>query len=351
MAINENKLHELIGKILGDAGGAMTGALAIVGDKLGLYKAMADGAAVTPAELARKSGCVERYVREWLCAQAAAGYVNYDENANAFSMSPEQALVFADENGPAFFPAMCELIAAMYIGEPKVARVFREGGGVGWHEHDPRLFRGTERFFRPSYAQHLLSEWIPALAGIEPKLREGGSVADIGCGHGASTVLMGKAFPNSRFVGFDYHDASIARAREIAEQAGVADRVRFERAAAKNFPGSYDLIAYFDCLHDMGDPVGAAAHAREALKPGGAVMVVEPAAGDEIRYNLNPISRVFYAASTMFCVPGSLSQEVGLGLGAQAGEKRLSEVLKQGGFQSVRRAAETPFNLVLEARL
>jgi SAM-dependent methyltransferase len=350
MAVDGNKLQDLIGKMLGDVGAAMGTALVLIGDKFGFYKTLAATGPLTPAELASKTGTVERYVREWASAQAAAGYINYDAASGRFSISPEQALVLADENGPAFFPAMYEIAAAAVRDEPKVANVFRNGGGVGWHEHDACLFRGTERFFRPGYAMHLVSEWIPALDGVKEKLERGARVADVGCGHGASVILMAKAFPKSKFFGFDYHQPSIDRANEIARAEGVADRVSFERAAAKDYPGTFDLVAFFDCLHDMGDPVGAAAHVKTSLAKDGTWMVVEPFGNDRLEDNLNPISRVFYAASTMICVPGSLSQEVGKGLGAQAGESRLREVLAAGGFSRVRRATATPFNLVLEAR-
>jgi len=350
MAIDENKLQELIDKMFGDVGAAMGSALVLIGDKFGFYKTLAADGPLTSAELASKTGTVERYVREWTAQQAAAGYINYDATSARFSISPEQALVLADENGPAFFPAMYEIVAATLRDEPKVANAFRNGGGVGWHEHDPCLFHGTERFFRPGYAMHLVSEWIPALDGVREKLERGARVADVGCGHGASVILMAKAFPRSKFFGFDYHQPSIDRARELAREAGVADRTTFERGTAKEFPGTFDLIAFFDSLHDMGDPVGAAAHVKSALAKDGTWMVVEPFGNDTLAENLNPIGRVFYAASTMICVPASLSQEVGLGLGTQAGEKRLQEVLKAGGFSRVRRATATPFNLVLEAR-
>ncbi len=350
MAIDENKLQELLGRMLGDVGAAMGAALVLLGDKFGLYKALAAAGPLTAAELASRTGTVERYVREWSAAQAAAGYINYDPATRRFSMSPEQALVLADEGGPAFFPGMFEIVAATIRDEPKVANAFRNGGGVGWHEHDPCLFRGTERFFRPGYSMHLVSEWIPALEGVEEKLKRGARVADVGCGHGASVILMAKAYPKSEFFGFDYHEPSIVRARESAREAGVADRAHFERASAKDYPGTYDLVAFFDCLHDMGDPVGAASHVKATLKAGGTWMVVEPFAGDRIEENFNPIGRTFYAASTMICVPASLAQEVALGLGNSAGEKRLREVLTAGGFSRVRRATATPFNLVLEAR-
>ncbi len=350
MAIDGNKLNELIGKMLGDVGAAMGAALVLIGDEFGLYKTLAAAGPMTPAELASKTGTVERYVREWAAAQAAAGYINFDSSSGRFSMSSEQAIVLADEGGPAFFPAMYEVVAAAVRDEPKVANAFRNGGGVGWHEHDPCLFRGTERFFRPGYAMHLVAEWIPALEGVKQKLERGARVADVGCGHGASTILMAKAFPKSRFFGFDYHQPSIDRAREVARAEGVADRVSFERASAKDYPGTFDLVAFFDCLHDMGDPVGAAAHVKTTLAADGTWMVVEPFGNDRLEDNLNPIGRLFYAASTMICVPASLSQEVGLGLGTQAGETRLRQVLAAGGFSRVRRATATPFNLVLEAR-
>lgn len=351
MAIDQAKLEALIGRMLGDVGAAMGAALVLIGDKFDFYKTLSATGPMTAAELASRTGTVERYVREWANAQAAAGYIDYDPKSSRYSISPEQAMVLANPDGPAFFPGMYEIVAAMLRDEPKVAEVFRKGGGVGWHEHDPCLFRGTERFFRPGYAMNLVSQWIPALDGVEEKLERGARVADVGCGHGASVILMAQAFPKSQFFGFDYHEPSIVRARELAREAGVADRAHFERSSAKEYPGTYDLVAFFDCLHDMGDPVGAAAHVKQSLAKDGTWMVVEPFAGDRTEDNLNPIGRVFYAASTMLCVPGSLSQEVGLGLGAQAGEARLTEVIKAGGFSKVRRAATTPFNLILEARL
>jgi SAM-dependent methyltransferase len=350
MPLDEARLNEFVGKMVGDMGAAMTAALMIVGDKLGLYKELR-AAPLTSAELARRSGTTERYVREWLAAQAAAGYVGYDPDTDRFALSPEQAMVFADEGSPVFMPGLCEVIAAMWRDEPKITEAFKSGKGVGWHEHDACLFRGTERFFRPGYAANLVDNWLPALDGVVEKLKRGARVADVGCGHGASTIIMAKAFPKARFTGFDYHPPSIARAQQLAEEAGVADRVRFEVAPAKTFPGSgYDLVAFFDCLHDMGDPVGAATHVRQALAPDGTWLIVEPFAHDQIKDNLNPVGRIFYAASTMICTPASLSQEVALGLGAQAGEARLRDVVTRGGFGRFRRATETPFNLVLEAR-
>lgn len=350
MPLDEQKLQALVGKMLGDVAAAMGASLVPLGDKLGLYKRLASDGPLTSADLAARTGTAERYVHEWAAAQAAAGYINYDAASGRFSMSTEQALVLADDNGPAFFPGVYEIAAAAVRDEPKLANAFRSGRGVGWHEHDPCLFRGTERFFRPGYAIHLVSEWIPALEGVKEKLERGARVADVGCGHGASVILMAKAFPKCQFAGFDYHEPSIVRARELAREAGVADRVRFERATAKDYPGTYDLVAFFDCLHDMGDPVGAATHVKTTLAKDGTWMVVEPLGSDRLEDNLNPIGQLFYAASANICVPASLSQEVGLGLGAQAGEARLREVLVAGGFSRVRRATTTPFNLVLEGR-
>jgi SAM-dependent methyltransferase len=350
MAIDEAKLQQLLGKMLGEAGAAMGIGLVLLGDKFGLYKALAANGPLTSGELASRTGTAARYVREWAAAQAPGGYINFDSATERYSISPEQALVLADENGPAFFPGMFEIAAAVARDLPKVEAAFRTGGGVGWHEHDSCLFCGTERFFRPGYATHLVSEWIPALDGVKEKLERGAYVADVGCGHGASTILMAKAFPKSQFTGFDYHEPSIVQARELAREAGVADRVTFQRASAKDFPGSYDLVAFFDSLHDMGDPVGAATYVRSRLKSGGTWMIVEPFAADRLADNLNAIGRIFYSASAQICVPASLSQEVGLALGAQAGETRLREVILSGGFSRVRCPAATPFNLVLEAR-
>ena len=346
-----DRLNAFAGKMVGDIGVAASAALIVLGDRLGLYKALAKGGPATPAELAAATGTRERYVREWLSAQAASEYVEYDSASGRFALNPEQAMVFADEGGPAFMAGAFELIAAMFADEPRIAEAFTTGKGVGWHEHHPCLFRGTERFFRPGYNANLMSSWIPALDGVEDRLKAGARVADVGCGHGASTVLMAQAYPASRFHGFDYHGPSIERARAAAAEAGVADRVTFEVAAAKDFGGGpYDLVAIFDALHDMGDPVGAAAHIRETLAPDGTFMLVEPFAGDRIEDNLNPVGRIFYSASTFLCTPASLSQEVGLGLGAQAGEARLRDVATQAGFTHFRRATETPFNLVFEAR-
>jgi len=349
--IDEAKLEEFMGQFVGDLGAALTAPLVVIGDKLGLYKAMADSEPITPSELAERTGCRERYIREWLCQQAASGYVEYDSQQGTFTLPPEQAMALADEDSPAFIPGAFQLAAAVVKDEPQIAERFRSGEGFGWHEHHHDLFAGTERFFRPGYLANLVSAWLPALEGVVEKLETGGRVADIGCGHGASTILMAEAFPASEFVGSDYHEGSVQAARAAAERRGVADRVSFEAASAKEFRGGpFDLVCVFDALHDMGDPVGAARHVRDVLADDGTWMVVEPAAGDSIEENLNPVGRIFYGGSTMLCTPASLSQEVGLALGAQAGEQQLTQVLNEGGFSRVRRAAETPFNIVLEAR-
>jgi 2-polyprenyl-3-methyl-5-hydroxy-6-metoxy-1,4-benzoquinol methylase len=349
--IDEAKLEEFMGQFVGDLGAALTAPLVLIGDKLGLYKAMADSEPVTPAQLAERTDCRERYIREWLCQQAASGYVEYDAVAGTFRLPPEQAMALADENSPAFIPGAFQLLAATIKDEPQIAERFRSGEGFGWHEHHHDLFAGTERFFRPGYLASLVESWLPALEGVVEKLSAGARVADIGCGHGASTILMATAFPASTFVGSDYHEGSIVAARDAAEQAGLGERVTFKTASAKDFDGGpFDLVCVFDALHDMGDPVGAARHVREMLAEDGTWMVVEPFAGDAIEENLNPIGRIFYGGSTMLCTPASLSQEVGLALGAQAGERALAGVLNEGGFSRVRRVAETPFNIVLEAR-
>ncbi|MBY5474033.1 class I SAM-dependent methyltransferase (plasmid) [Rhizobium leguminosarum] len=345
------KLDALVGRLVGDVGAAMSGALVVLGDQVGIFKAMADGTPMSVQDLAAKTGIKERYLREWLSAQAAADYVAYDEKTDRFSLTPEQAMVFAEENSPAFFVGAFEVVQSMWMDEPKIADAFRTGKGLGWHEHSTCLFRGTERFFRPGYNSHLVNEWIPALAGVEAKLKAGASVADVGCGHGASTILMAQAYPASHFTGFDYHGPSIERAKAAAQDAGVADRVTFQQGSAAEFPGrGYDMVAMFDCLHDMGDPVGAGRHVKETLGPNGTWLIVEPFANDHLKDNLNPVGRVYYGASTMICTPASLSQEVGLGLGAQAGEIKLRKVALDAGFTHFRRATETPFNMVFEVR-
>jgi 2-polyprenyl-3-methyl-5-hydroxy-6-metoxy-1,4-benzoquinol methylase len=351
MAIDQDKMNELLGRFLNDFGGTFQSAMAVIGDKLGLYKAMAEAGPITSEELAKRTGTTERYVREWLASQAAGGYASYDAAAGRFFLTEEQAFALTDENGPVFLPGAFQLALSAVRSEPRIADAFRTGEGVGWHEHDAGLFRGTERFFRPGYAANLMSSWIPALEGVDEKLQSGAKVADVGCGHGASTILMALAYPKSEFIGFDYHQGSIDYARRKAAEAGVSNRVRFDVAKAKDYPGSdYDFVAFFDCLHDMGDPVGAAAHVRSTLKSDGSWMIVEPFANDRVEDNLNPIGRIFYSASTMICTPASCSQEVGLGLGAQAGEARIREVVTNGGFKRFRRATETPFNLIFEAR-
>ena len=351
MAIDEGKLNEFLGKVVGDVGAAMSAALVIVGDRLGLWRAMAANGPVTPQELAKKTETNERYVREWLNAQACGGYVTYDKTTGKFTLPPEQAFALADPDSPAFVPGLFQVTQAMWAAEPKIEERFRTGEGLEWGHQHPCLFEGTERFFRSGYIGNLMSQWIPSLDGVEKKLRDGAKVADVGCGLGASTILMAKAFPKSSFFGFDYHPGSIELARKRAKDAGVADRVRFEVAKSTDYPGKdYDFVAHFDCLHDMEDPVGAARHVRETLAKDGSWMIVEPFANDRPEDNHNGVGRVFYSASTMLCVPHSLSQH-GPALGAQAGERRLREVIVDGGgFKSLRRATQTPFNLILEAR-
>jgi SAM-dependent methyltransferase len=349
--IDMTKLQDFMGRAVGDMGAAMHAVLILLGDRLGLYKAMGDSKPVTPAELAARTGTTERYVREWLNANAASGYVSYDAATGTYSLPPEQALALAVENSPAFLPGAFQIISACFHDAGKIEDAFRTGEGVGWHEHHHDLFHGTERFFRPGYIANLTSSWIPALEGVEAKLKAGAKVADIGCGLGASTILMAKEFPKSEFYGFDYHAGSIELAREAAKREGVADRVTFAVASAKGYPGKdYDFVAFFDCLHDMGDPKGAAAYVRSTMKPDGTWMIVEPFAEDATEGNFNPVGRVFYSASTMLCVPASMSQEVGAALGAQAGEGRIREVVTGGGFSRFRRATQTPFNLIFEAR-
>lgn len=349
MSLDEGKLHAFLGRAVVDLGGAVNAILMSIGDELGLYRALAKQPQ-TSAELARGTNTNERYIREWLNSQAAGGYVTYDTTSGKYSLSEEQALCLANPDGPVDLPGASVLTMALFHARERALENFRTGNGMEWGEHHPCLFRGTERFFRAGYNANLLSSWIPALDGVETKLRTGGKVADVGCGHGASTILLAKAFPKSEFVGYDYHAPSIETATKRAREAD-APNARFEVADATGYAeGGFDLIAFFDCLHDMGDPAGAARHARNALKPDGACMLVEPFAGDTVADNLNPVGRLYYGASSLVCVPVSLARN-GPALGAQAGEQRLREIMvQQGGFSQMRRATETPFNIVLEAR-
>jgi 2-polyprenyl-3-methyl-5-hydroxy-6-metoxy-1,4-benzoquinol methylase len=350
MPVDDAKLKALIAKAIDDIGAGMSAALVVIGDKLGLYKAMAGAGPLLPADLAQRTGTSERYVREWLCNQAAGGYVTYDPAAGTYTLPPEQALALADEQSPVFLPGSFQMIAAMFADEPRITESFRTGAGMDWSEHDRRLFEATERSFRSNYIGNLLTRWIPALVGVEEKLRAGGKVADVGCGHGASTILMAQAFPKSQFAGFDYHEPSIRVARQRATEAGVGDRVSFAVARATDYPGKdYVLVTHFDCLHDMGDVVGAARHVRETLAEDGTWMIVEPFAGEKVEQNLTPVGRMLYAASTMVCVPASLAHH-GPALGAQAGEARIREFVTAGGFTRFRRASQSRFNLVFEAR-
>ncbi|TXL66899.1 methyltransferase domain-containing protein [Zeimonas arvi] len=351
MSLDQAKLDSFLGKMVNELGAIASAPLVVLGDRLGLFRSMAGAGPMSIDDFAEASAIRRRYAQEWLNAMAASGYVEYDPASERYRLSDEAAMVFVDENSPAYMAGGFEVLTSFYHDIDKLQRAFTSGSGLGWHEHHPLLFSGTERFFRAGYNAHLVPEWIPALEGADARLKAGALVADVGCGHGASTIVMAKAYPESRFVGYDYHQPSIDVAREKARDAGVADRIRFERAGAKDFPGKdYDMVAFFDCLHDMGDPVGAGRHVRETLKPDGTWMIVEPFAGDSVAENMNPVGRVYYAASTMVCTPCSLSQEVGLGLGAQAGEKRLREVATEAGFGQFRRATQTPFNLVFEAR-
>jgi SAM-dependent methyltransferase len=349
-ALDMDKLNAFVGRFVGDLGAAVHTGMVVIGERLGLYKALAAGP-MTPAELAAKTKTDERYIREWMASQAAGGYITYDEKTKRFHLTAEQAFTLANEDSPAYFPGAFELALGSLAAVPRITESFRTGAGMGWGEHDDRVFHGCEKFFRPGYAANLVSAWIPALEGVKEKLEAGARVADVGCGKGASTLLMAKAFPKSRFYGFDYHGKSIEAARESAKREGVADHVTFEVAAAKEYPGKdYDLVAVFDCLHDMGDPVGAAKHVRESLGKNGTWMIVEPFANDDLKDNLNPVGRVYYSFSTLLCTPCSRSQEVGLCLGAQAGQARMQEVVTSAGFRRFRRATETPFNIVYEAR-
>jgi ubiquinone/menaquinone biosynthesis C-methylase UbiE len=348
--INEAKMNEFVGKMLGDMGAAVSGSLVVIGDKLGLYKTLATDGPLNSEQLSEKTKTNERYIREWLSAQAASGYIEYDSESQKFSMSPEQIAVFADDNSPMLMTGGFYSLSAAYVDEPKVTEAFKTGNGVSWGDHSSCLFCGTAKFFRSSYQAHLIQEWIPSLTKVDEKLAQGAKAADVGCGYGISTVLMAKHYPKSQFFGFDIHEHSISEARKLAKKEGVGN-VTFEVSAAKTFEGTdYDLVACFDCLHDMGDPAGASAHIYRSLNEDGSWMIVEPFAYDKLEENINPIGRLYYSFSTQICTPASLSQEVGAALGAQAGEKRLREVIEPAGFGTIRRATETPFNIILEAR-
>jgi SAM-dependent methyltransferase len=349
--LDPQKLEQFVFGAVDEVGAALNAALVVMGDKLGLYRALAGAGPMTSEELAASTGTSERYVREWLNAQAAGGFVEYDPAGATYTLPPEQAMALTDEDSPAYLPGFFQIALGSILDSPRITEVVRSGDGFGWHEHVHDVHEGCERFFRPGYNANLIESWLPALDGVVAKLERGATVADVGCGHGASTVLMAQAFPKSTFTGSDYHDGSIAEARKRAKEAGVADRTRFEIAPANRYPGDgYDLVTMFDCLHDMGDPVGAARHVRDTLAPHGTWMIVEPAAGDSVEDNLNPVGRAYYGFSTLLCTPSSLSQEVGLALGAQAGEARIREVVEAAGFSRFSRVAETPFNLVFEAR-
>src|SRR3954467_4235006 len=349
--LDVDKLMEFVFRAVDEVGATLNTALVVMGDKLGLYRALAGAGPLTPAELAERTGCAERYVREWLNAQAAGGYVEYEADSGRYVLPPEQAIALTDEDSPAYLPGFFQIALGSVHDSPRITEAARTGKGVGWHDHVHDVHEGCERFFRPGYNANLVDGWLPTLEGVVEKLQRGARVADVGCGHGASTIVMAKAFPSSQYFGFDYHDGSIATARERAQAAGVDDRVRFDTVPAAAYAGDgYDLVTMFDCLHDMGDPVGAARHVRSTLAEDGTWMIVEPRAGDRVEENLNPVGRAYYGFSTFLCTPSSLSQEVGLALGAQAGEARIRDVVTAGGFTRFRRAAETPFNLVFEAR-
>ena len=349
--VDGDKLMQFVFRAVDEVGAGLNAALVVMGDKLGLYRALAAEGALTPAELAERTGTAERYVREWCSAQAAGDYLAYDPDSGRFGLAPEQAVAFTDPGSPAYLPGIFQLALGAILDSPRITDAARSGEGLGWHEHVHDVHDGCERFFRPGYDANLIAAWLPALDGVVAKLERGARVADVGCGHGSSTILMARAFPTSSFTGSDYHAGSIETARARAREAGVEDRVRFTAEPAQAYSGEgYDLVTMFDCLHDMGDPVGAARHVRSTLAPDGTWMIVEPRAGDRTEENFNPVGRVYYGFSTLLCTPASLSQEVGLALGAQAGEARIRDVVEAGGFTRFRRAAETPFNLVFEAR-
>ncbi|MEY2399324.1 MAG: hypothetical protein QOJ00_2498 [Actinomycetota bacterium] len=351
MAIDEARLNEFVGRFAGDLGAVFHAATVLVGDRLGLYVAMADGEPVNAAELAKRTGCDERYLAEWLAAQAASGYAEYDPASASFRLTEEQAVALTSPDNPLFAPGGMQVAASTIADVDLIADAIRSGGGVDWGEHNHNLFAGTNRFFRPNYIGNLVGSWLPALDGVVAELETGGRVADIGCGYGSSTILMAQAFPNSTFVGSDPHPESIDAANDAAADAGVGDRCSFEVATSTTFGGDgYDLVTSFDCLHDMGDPIGAASYVRSRLQDDGVWMIVEPYANDRLEDNLTPVGRIFYSASTLICIPCSRSQEVGLAMGAQAGEERTRDVVEKGGFTRFRRVAETPFNAVYEAR-
>jgi SAM-dependent methyltransferase len=349
--IDMEKLMGFVFRAVDEVGATLNTALVVMGDRLGLYRALAGAGPLTPAELAQRTGTAERYVREWLNAQAAGAYVDYDPDSGRYTLPAEYAIALTDESSPAYLPGFFQTAFGSVLDSPRITEAAKTSKGVGWHEHNQDVFDGVERFFRAGYNAHLVAEWLPALDTVVGKLERGATVADVGCGHGASTILMAQAFPASTFVGSDYHEGSITTARQRAAEAGVSDRVRFEVAPASSYSGTgYDLVTMFDCLHDMGDPVGAARHVRQSLAADGTWMIVEPIAGDRVEDNINPVGRAYYGFSTLLCTPASLSQEVGLALGAQAGEARIRDVVTQAGLTRFRRASETPFNAVFEAR-
>lgn len=349
--VDPDKLMSFVFRAVDEVGATLNTALVVMGDELGLYRAMAGAGPLSSEEVAARTGTAERYVREWLNNQAAGGYVEYDAESGRYTLPPEQAVALTDSTSPAFLPGFFQIALGSVLDSPRITEAAKTGAGIGWHDHVHEVHDGCERFFRPGYNAHLIDGWLPAFDGLVAKLQAGATVADVGCGHGASTVLMAEAFPASTFTGFDYHGGSVATAAQRAQEAGVSDRARFETAPSTSYPGrDYDLVTMFDCLHDMGDPVGAARHVRESLAPDGTWLIVEPVAGDRVEDNLNPVGRAYYGFSTLLCTPCSLSQEVGLALGAQAGEARIRDVVTSAGFTRFRRVAETPFNAVFEVR-
>jgi SAM-dependent methyltransferase len=351
LELNQDKLNQIVEKFVTELGASVQGPAILIGEQLGLYKAVSASGAITPAELAKKTGTSERYIREWLAGQAAGGYMNYDAGTGKYSMTPEQTFTLANEDSPVYIPGAFYVVSSLYKDRGKLADAFRTGKGFGWHEHHNDLFLGTYKFFRPGYLANLVSSWLPSLDGVVRKLEAGARVADVGCGYGASTIIMAKAFPKSRFFGYDYHLESIEWARNAAVTADVSGNTTFEVALAKDYRGNdFDLVAFFDCFHDMGDPAGIAKHVYSSLKPDGTWMIVEPYSNERVEENLNPVGRIFYNASSMVCVPSSLAQEVGLALGAQASDSKIKEIILSGGFKRFRRATQTPFNRVFEAR-